>query len=158
MSEEDQNDDVERIRKRRSKRAQVESWIRGDLDRKPKAIADRVHRDDLGIGLTFGMTLVIFAFAGVGLDRLLGTAPLFLLVMAALGFVGGFIHLVETVSPGTLFPARKKVAREREAMRRAREAEQAAGRKEQAERDELMEEARCRLDQERHEQDGEKNP
>jgi F0F1-type ATP synthase assembly protein I len=43
-----------------------------------------------GVGIQFALTIVVFAFAGIWLDRRLGTSPWFVLVMvfggAALGF------------------------------------------------------------------------
>jgi F0F1-type ATP synthase assembly protein I len=43
-----------------------------------------------GIGIQFAVSVVVFAFAGVWLDKRLGTSPVFVLVMvlggAALGF------------------------------------------------------------------------
>ncbi len=58
-------------------------------------------------GWTFGFSVVVFALGGYALDQWLDTSPLFLLVLGALGAVGAFINLVETISPGTLFPSRK---------------------------------------------------
>jgi hypothetical protein len=133
--------DVERIDKRRRKREQVEAWVRGDLSRKPTPIADRPHRDDLGAGLTFGMTLIVFTFGGIGLDHWLSTSPLFTLVLAGLGLLGGFVHLVETVSPGSLFPARKAIAQEREARRKERAEQLEAEAADRAENTRLMEQA-----------------
>jgi len=63
--------------------------------------------NSVGAGLTFGVTLVVFTLVGVWLDSLFGTRPLFLLLGLGVGGVGGFVHLVETVSPGTLFPSRR---------------------------------------------------
>ena len=59
-------------------------------------------------GLTFGAAIVVFVLVGWWLDDHFGTSPTLLLIGFGLGAVGGFIHLVETVSPGTLFKARKK--------------------------------------------------
>jgi F0F1-type ATP synthase assembly protein I len=43
-----------------------------------------------GVGLQFGITIIVFAFAGIWLDRKLGTSPWFVIVGvfggAALGF------------------------------------------------------------------------
>jgi F0F1-type ATP synthase assembly protein I len=43
-----------------------------------------------GVGIQFAVTIVVFAFAGIYLDRWLGTSPWFVILMvfggAALGF------------------------------------------------------------------------
>ena len=72
---------------------------RGEGDeRSPNAEYDRLlHRrkgmsgsEFAGIGVQFAVTIVVFAFLGVWLDRRLGTSPLFVLVLvfggAGLGF------------------------------------------------------------------------
>jgi len=47
-----------------------------------------------GIGIQFGVTVVVFAFAGIWLDRKLGTSP-WLLLVAVLGGAGlGFWVMV----------------------------------------------------------------
>ncbi len=58
--------------------------------------------------MSFGVVILVFSLAGYWLDGRFGTAPLLLLVGAGVGGVGGFISLVETVSPGTLFKGRKR--------------------------------------------------
>ena len=50
-----------------------------------------------GIGVQFAVTIVVFAFAGVWLDRRLGTSPLFVLVMVFGGAGLGFWSLVRKV-------------------------------------------------------------
>ena len=57
-------------------------------------------------GITFALILVLFTLGGWWLDGKLGTSPLWVLLGFACGSVGGFIHLVEKVSPGTLFGSR----------------------------------------------------
>lgn len=82
-----------------------------DSDEKGKSLGKRLSvlgRKEASAGLTFGIVLVVFTLAGFWLDRRLSTTPVFLLVGLVLGGVGGFIHLVESVSPGTLFKKRRK--------------------------------------------------
>jgi len=49
----------------------------------------------------------LFAYGGYLLDGLLGTAPLFLVVGAVLGFGGGFVHFLAAVAPEVLPFGRK---------------------------------------------------
>ena len=82
-----------------------------DNEEKPGGLARRLRvfgRRDAGAGITFGVVIVVFALGGHWLDGRLGSSPAFLLIGLAVGAVGGFIHLVEVVSPGTLFRKRKK--------------------------------------------------
>lgn len=46
--------------------------------------------DQLGHGLDAVLTLLVFFFAGFGLDRWLGTTPVFMIVMSILAGVGLF--------------------------------------------------------------------
>ncbi|MFQ5505165.1 MAG: AtpZ/AtpI family protein [Planctomycetota bacterium] len=82
----------------------------GDSGRRGSRLFSVLGRKDVGAGLTFAASLVLFSLAGVWLDGHAGTSPLFLLIGLAMGAVGGFVHLVETVSPGTLFPSRRRRA------------------------------------------------
>ncbi len=50
-----------------------------------------------GLGCQFSLTLVLFTAAGWWIDQRLETLPLFLLVFAALGAVGGMISLVRRI-------------------------------------------------------------
>ena len=125
MSKDVPKSDVDRIIERREKREKVKNWIRGEGPRKHGNGASQ-ELSYLGAGLTFGCTIAVFVFGGLWLDGKLGTKPLFILIGAALGLLGGFVHLVETVSPGTLFPARKELLakkRKDDAEREARERE-----------------------------------
>lgn len=72
---------------------------------------DTLARNPTGAGITFGLSVVLFTLGGYALDHWLETLPLFLLIGLAIGAIGGFIHLVESVSPGTLFPSRRPAAR-----------------------------------------------
>lgn len=50
-----------------------------------------------GIGIQFALSIVIFAFAGVWLDRWLGTSPLFVLVLVLGGAGLGFWSMIRTL-------------------------------------------------------------
>ncbi len=50
-----------------------------------------------GIGIQFGITVVVFAFAGVWLDKRLGTSPWFVLIMVFAGAGLGFWSMVRKV-------------------------------------------------------------
>ncbi len=50
-------------------------------------------------GLTLAVTVGLFAYAGLWLDKRLGTAPLCLLVLVGLGMVGGMLHLIRLLAP-----------------------------------------------------------
>lgn len=46
--------------------------------------------DSLGLGIEAAVILALFFFAGFGLDRLLSTTPVFMIVLTLLGAVGLF--------------------------------------------------------------------
>ena len=50
-----------------------------------------------GIGIQFAVSIVVFAFAGIWLDRWLGTSPVFVLVMVLGGAGLGFWSMVRKV-------------------------------------------------------------
>jgi F0F1-type ATP synthase assembly protein I len=56
----------------------------------------------LGAGLTFAVTVALFALSGNWLDAKLGTGPLLVVVLTLLGVVGGAIHVIHELAPGTL--------------------------------------------------------
>jgi len=56
----------------------------------------------LAAGLTFAVTVALFALGGLWLDGKLGTGPWFVLVGVLLGLVGGTIHLLTALAPGAL--------------------------------------------------------
>jgi F0F1-type ATP synthase assembly protein I len=62
---------------------------------------DRLSRH-VGAGLTFAVTIGLFAYGGYLLDGWLGASPAFLIVGVFLGGVGGFLHLVRMVAPELL--------------------------------------------------------
>ena len=53
----------------------------------------------MGAGLTMAVTVGLFAFGGIWIDRKLGTRPWFLLLMVFLGIAGGMLHLIRVVAP-----------------------------------------------------------
>jgi len=53
------------------------------------------------------VTVGLFSYGGHLLDQKLSTSPTFLLIGLILGAVGGFLHLVNVISPD-LLPFRKK--------------------------------------------------
>lgn len=83
----------------------------------------------LGAGLTFAVTVALFALGGHWLDGRAGTSPLFVLVGTLLGILGGTIHLLRVLAPETLPFARK--ARPTRQANADREAGTSAGRPDQ---------------------------
>jgi F0F1-type ATP synthase assembly protein I len=67
----------------------------------------------IGSALTFAVAVALFAWLGNLLDEVLGLSPLFLIVGAALGVTGGFIHVVNALAPD-LLPFHKKRGRKDE--------------------------------------------
>ncbi len=57
--------------------------------------------------MTFAVAVALFAWLGHLLDDRLGTDPLFLIVGAMLGVLGGFVHVVHELAPD-LLPFRKR--------------------------------------------------
>ena len=53
----------------------------------------------VGAGLTLAVSVGLFAYGGLWLDRQLGTKPWMLLLLSALGIVGGMLHLIREVAP-----------------------------------------------------------
>jgi F0F1-type ATP synthase assembly protein I len=51
-----------------------------------------------GIGLQFALTILVFVFAGVWLDKRLGTSPWFVLVFVFVGAGGGFYSMYRRVT------------------------------------------------------------
>lgn len=68
-----------------------------DQDRKPA-----VSYGALGASLTFAAVVALFALGGLWLDDRLNTRPVFVLIGILLGLVGGTIHLLRVVAPGSL--------------------------------------------------------
>lgn len=78
------------------------SAAHADKSSKDREIQDRLlHRrkglsgsEFAGIGIQFAFTLVLFAFAGIWLDRRLGTSPWLVIVMVFAGATLGFWALI----------------------------------------------------------------
>jgi F0F1-type ATP synthase assembly protein I len=58
---------------------------------------DRQYLRFAGVGVQYALTILILTLAGIWLDDKLGTAPLFLIVLLLLAFVGATWSLVHTV-------------------------------------------------------------
>jgi ATP synthase protein I len=54
-----------------------------------------------GIGIQFAATILVFTFAGVWLDRRLGTSPWFVLIGVFVGAGGGFYSMYRLVTRRT---------------------------------------------------------
>lgn len=79
---------------------------KGKLDELHRSL-EAMSKPGATAGITFGITIVSMSLLGYWLDTRFDTSPWFMIGGLGLGGVSGFIHLVETVSPGTLFPKRK---------------------------------------------------
>ncbi|MGC6487429.1 MAG: AtpZ/AtpI family protein [Planctomycetota bacterium] len=53
----------------------------------------------VGAGLTLAVSVGVFAYGGLWLDRQLGTKPWLLLLLVLLGIAGGILHLIREVAP-----------------------------------------------------------
>jgi F0F1-type ATP synthase assembly protein I len=51
-----------------------------------------------GIGVQFALTILVFVFVGVWLDRRLGTSPWLLLICVFAGATGGFFSMYRKVT------------------------------------------------------------
>ena len=49
--------------------------------------------------MTLAVSVGVFAYGGLWLDRQFGTKPWFLLLLVLLGILGGMLHLIRTVAP-----------------------------------------------------------
>jgi len=72
------------------------------IDRGEKKISDiaKVYREIgpyLGLGTQLALSIIVFLFIGRWVDSQLETYPIFLLVGAFIGAVGGFYHFIKTV-------------------------------------------------------------
>ena len=68
-----------------------------------------------GIGLQFALVILVFTFAGIWLDRRLGTSPWLLLLCVMLGAAGGFFSIYRKA---TAAQKRDSERREREKVER----------------------------------------
>jgi len=53
----------------------------------------------IGAGLTLAVSVGVFAYGGLWLDRQFGTKPWLLLLLVLLGILGGMLHLIREVAP-----------------------------------------------------------
>ena len=67
------------------------------LPRKP---AESAH--SLGAGLTFAVTVALFAWGGMWLDETWGTKPWMVVVLTLIGVFGGGLHMVRELAPEVL--------------------------------------------------------
>ena len=72
----------------------------------------------VGAGLTLAVTVGLFAYGGLWLDRQLGTRPWMLLLLVLIGILGGMLHLIRVVAPDML-PFDKPARRDCELARGA---------------------------------------
>ena len=75
-----------------------------DFEREPATFPGddrkRVERQYLrfaGVGVQYALTILVLTLAGIWLDDKLGTAPLFLIVLLLLAFVGATLSLIHQV-------------------------------------------------------------
>ena len=55
----------------------------------------------LGAGLTLAVSVGLFAYGGLWLDARFGTKPWLLLLCVVCGIVGGILHLIRELAPGS---------------------------------------------------------
>jgi F0F1-type ATP synthase assembly protein I len=79
-----------------------------------------------GVGLQFALTIFVFSFAGVWLDRRLGTSPWFLIICVFAGAAGGFFSMFRKITAAQRRDA-ERVARAKQAkqVQQAQHTEQA---------------------------------
>ena len=76
-----------------------------------------------GISLQFALTIFVFSFAGVWLDRRLGTSPWFLIICVFAGAAGGFFSMFRKITAAQRRDA-ERVARAKQ-VQQAQRTEQA---------------------------------
>jgi hypothetical protein len=75
-----------------------------------------------GVGLQFALTIFVFSFAGVWLDRRLGTSPWLLIICVFAGAAGGFFSMFRKITAAQRRDA-ERVARAKQ-VQQAQHAEQ----------------------------------
>ena len=68
-----------------------------------------------GIGVQFALTILVFVFAGVWLDRRLGTSPWLVLICVFVGAAGGFYSMYRRVALAQRRDAERMAERKRRA-------------------------------------------
>ena len=85
----------------------IEMDDKRDAPKGPEGRGSRVSRgtaqvvsgaEFAGIGLQFALTILVFVFAGVWLDKRLGTSPWLLLIFVFVGAAGGFYSMYRRVT------------------------------------------------------------
>lgn len=76
-----------------------------------------------GIGLQFALTIFVFSFAGVWLDRRFGTSPWLLIICVFAGAAGGFFSMFRKITAAQRRDA-ERVARTKQ-VQQAQRTEQA---------------------------------
>lgn len=76
-----------------------------------------------GVGLQFALTIFVFSFAGVWLDRRLGTSPWLLIICVFAGAAGGFFSMFRKITAAQRRDA-ERVARAKQ-VQQAQRTEQA---------------------------------
>ena len=104
-------DDDERLAKLRESLAKSRATRESERPR-PPASAPQTSRGDSGASLAmragseFVSAIVVGAAMGWGLDRLLGTSPLLLVVFFFIGVAAGVLNVIRLTSPKGLGPER----------------------------------------------------
>ena len=70
-----------------------------DAGRSPEGSRAPQGNRALGAGMTLAVSVGLFAYGGLWLDRQLGTKPWFLLLLVVCGIVGGMLHMIRVVAP-----------------------------------------------------------
>ena len=68
-------------------------------DGEPDPLARNEYGRYAGMGFTFALTIILFAWFGWWIDGKLGTTPLCLFVGVLAGFAGGLISMIKRIPP-----------------------------------------------------------
>jgi F0F1-type ATP synthase assembly protein I len=70
-----------------------------------------------GVGVQFAAVILVFVFAGVWLDKRLGTSPWFVLIGVFVGATAGFYSMYSKIMAAQRRDAERKAAEDRERRR-----------------------------------------